>query len=90
MDTHNYIRNIILEVIDRNLASNKDICQSQQYRSNIENWILERLLPKYQQVSSDTVYIRTQSIDYQLKIDVALELDKAIIHFSQPGSDRES
>lgn len=81
MDKQNYIKNIIDEVLNDLIKKNERISKSSQGVSAIKDFVLERIMPKYEDVIADTMYGRTQSIDFQLKVDVAKELTYAIEHF---------
>ena len=75
MGCHNHIKHIIGEAISE-IAPKigaKDL--SSEKKGILTQDIFDRLADKY---SSETTYARTQSIDLQLKADVARELPHAL------------
>ena len=86
MSEHNHIKQIIEEALDSMLVNDVKK-EHREYRAALRDHIFARLADKY---SNETVYARTQSIDLQLKVDVARELRPAMDHLDRhfPGTQK--
>jgi chemotaxis methyl-accepting protein methylase len=79
MSSHNYIKRIIEEALEEMLAKHEKK-DHKAYRDALRDHIFSLLADKY---TNETMYVRTQTIDLQLKADVVRELRPAMDHLSR-------
>lgn len=80
MQDHNYMEDILDEVLKTVLPKRDDICKCEHCVSGIKKYVLNRLMPKYIHTLIDTAQARTQTVDNQFKVDVTREITFAIDH----------
>ena len=75
---HNYMEDIVKQVLDDLLVDKKDICQCQRCKLDIIALALNRLPGKYVVTDKGRMYTKLKEQEIQFRTDVIRELIKAI------------
>ena len=78
MKFHNYMEDIVLNMMDKILPQRDDICKCEKCKLDIVALVLNKLPPKYVVTSKGVVYTRLAQLKIQLKADLAKEITQAI------------
>jgi len=78
MGIHNYMENIVEEVLNDILSEREDICKCEKCKLDMKTWALNRLPPKYVVTQKGRVYTKLQEISIQFKTDVTREVTRAV------------
>lgn len=78
MELHNYMEDLVLEILENLLSEKKDVCNCKKCRSDVTAIALNKLPPKYVVTEKGRVYAKLAQLQLQLRIDIVKELTKAI------------
>ena len=78
MSIHNYMEDIVENVINDVLKKRKDLCKCAKCKSDAIAWALNRLPSKYIATQKGMVYARLDELNAQFDTDVAREVARAL------------
>lgn len=78
MGIHNYMEDIVENVIDDVLGKRDDLCRCEKCKLDIMAWSLNRLPSKYIATQKGRVYAELDELNYQFSTDVTREVARAI------------
>ncbi len=81
MQIHNYMEDIVEDVLNEMIRNQKDVqelCENPGNRLDISAATLNKLMPKYVVTAKGRVYTKLQKLAAQFKADVIREISKAI------------
>ena len=78
MDVHNFMEDVVKNLLEVLMAERSDICNCEKCRLDIMAVALNKLQPKYVVTEKGRVYLKLTELELQFRADVARELTKSI------------
>lgn len=78
MEFHNYMEDLVVEIVEEILSQTQGVCGCQQCKVDIAAYALNKLTPKYVVTPKGRVFTRLQEVQLQAKADIIREVVKAI------------
>ena len=78
MGIHNYMEDIVENVIDDVLFKRDDLCKCEKCKLDVMAWSLNRLPSKYIATQKGRVYAKLEELNCQFNTDVTREIAQGI------------
>jgi len=80
MEVHNYMEDIVMEVLNGVISERKNVCKCEKCKLEIAVWTLNHLPCIYIVTPKGIAYSRIQGLNIQWRTDVVREIINAIEH----------
>lgn len=78
MEIHNYMEDLVEDILENLLSKRDDVCNCKKCKSDIAALALNKLPCKYVVTQKGRVYTKLAELELQLRIDIVKELVKAM------------
>lgn len=78
MEFHNYMEELVLEVVEDLLSKRDDVCRCEKCKLDIATFALNKLPPKYVVTQKGRVYTKLSELEIQEKANIVKEVTRGI------------
>ena len=78
MKFHNYMEDVVFDLLDKLLSERDDLCKCERCKLDIAALVLNKQPPKYVVTQKGSVYTRLGELELQFRVDTIREFTNAI------------